>query len=56
MTMLVKNVPNMIPAAYNMCKIHGEAFDESWADSIPDDLSQICTVQSVVAQLHSGKL
>ena len=41
--MLVKNVPNVIAAAcvlHNMCKIHGETFDESWANSVTDDLSQ----------------
>ena len=24
----------------NMCEIHGETFDEPWANSVPDDLPQ----------------
>ena len=41
--MLVKNVPNVIAAAcmlHNMCEIHHEIFDKSWANNISNDLSQ----------------
>ena len=51
--MLVKNVFNAIAAAcvlHKMCKIHGEAFDESWADSVPDLFQPEPLAQSAVAQ------
>ena len=41
--MVVKNVPNVIAAAcvlHNMCEIHGDAFDESWATMENDNPSQ----------------
>ena len=42
--MLVKNVPTIVAAAcvlHNMCEIHGDRFDDSWADDDgTDDLSQ----------------
>ena len=42
--MLVKNVPTIVAAAcvlHNMCEIHGDRFDDSWADGDgTDDLSQ----------------
>ena len=53
--MLVKNVPNVIAAAcvlHNMCEIHGETFDESWANSTSDDLSQ--PDPRVHSSTHSG--
>ena len=34
--MLTKNVPTVVSAAcvlYNVCEIHGESFDESWASN-----------------------
>ena len=43
--MLIKNFPTVISAAcvlHNMCEIHGESFDESWAssDNGSSDLAQ----------------
>ena len=41
--MIVRNVPNVIAAAcvlHNMCEIHGDTFDESWATTESDDPSQ----------------
>ena len=42
--MLVENVPTIVAAAcvlHNMCEIHRDAFDDSWADvDGTDDLSQ----------------
>ena len=42
--MLIKNVPTVVSPAcvlHNMCEIHGESCDESWAsDDRSSDLAQ----------------
>jgi len=51
--MLVKNIPNVIAAAcvlHNMCEIHGETFDEYWANSTSDDYPD----PHIHSSTHSG--
>ena len=40
---LIKNVPTVVSAAFvlhNICEIHGECFDKSWASNASSDLTQ----------------